>query len=164
MSHLDVYKNAKAAGREIDCYNNKIIFRERDSFMIRLTDEQVLWRDCILPLYAEGDLELPNRIKKYVQQLAETDDIVSVYGALNTIHGYLLTCVFYGKPFEIDFQESIETARRTIQRNEEAFKNYNGNEFSSYVGKPYELVAGMVGLDKVPQKARPIKKKTKKKY
>ena len=163
MSHLDVYKKALAAGREIDCYNNKIIFRERDSFMIGLTDEQVLWRDCIIPLYEEGDHDLPNRIKTIVDQLVETDDIVAVYGALNTIHGYILASFFWGRPFEIDFQDSIETARKTIQRNEEAFKNYQGNEFSSYIGKPYDLVAEMVGLDKVPQKVRPQKKKNKNK-
>ena len=163
MSHLDVYKKALAAGREIDCYNNKIIFRERDSFMIGLTDEQVLWRDGIMPLYAEGDHDLPNRIKAIVDQLVETDDIVAVYGALNTIHGYILASAFWGIPFEIDFQDSIQTARKTIQRNEEAFKNYQGNKFSSYIGTPYELVAEMVGLNKqVPQKARPQKKKNKK--
>ena len=161
MSHLDTYKKAMPAGREIDCYNNKIIFCERDSFMIGLTDDRVLWCDCILPLYEEGDHDLPNRIKQYVQQLANTDDIVSVYGALMTIHGYILTSAFYGKPFEIDFSDCIDIARKTIQRNEEAFKNYQGNKFSSYIGNPYELVAEMVGLNKpVPQKARPVKKKT----
>lgn len=42
-----------------------------------------------------------------------------------------------------------------------AFKNYQGNKFSSYIGNPYELVAEMVGLNKpVPQKARLVKKKT----
>ena len=34
-------------------------------------------------------------------------------------------------------------------------------KFSSYIGNPYDLVAEMVGLNKpVPQKARPVKKKT----
>ena len=165
MSHFDTYKEAMAAGREIDCYNNKIVFCERDSFMIGLTDDQVLWRDCILPLYEEGDHDLPNRIKQYVMQLANTDDIVCVYGALSTIHGYILSSIFYGRPFEIDFSECIATAKKTILRNEEAFKNYQGNKFSSYIGNPYDLVAEMVGIkkDQIPQKARPIKKKNKKK-
>lgn len=165
MSHLDTYKEAMAAGREIDCYNNKIVFCERDSFMIGLTDDQVLWRDCILPLYEKGDHDLPNRIKQYVMQLANTDDIVCVYGALSTIHGYILSSIFYGRPFEIDFSECIDTARKTILRNEEAFKNYQGNKFSSYIGNPYDLVAEMVGIkkDQIPQKTRPIKKKNKKK-
>ena len=158
-SHLDIYKKAMAAGREIDCYNNKIVFCERNSFMIGLTDEQVLWRECIMPLYEEGDYDLTNRIRQYVTELVNTDDIVCIYGALITIHGYFLASAFYGKPFEIDFSDCIAAARKTIQKNEKEFKNYQGNKFSSYAGNPYDLVAGMVGLDKVPQKARPIKKK-----
>lgn len=144
---LQQYKDAIAAGREIDCYNNKNIFCERDSFMIGLTDMQVLWQRCILPLYNEGDHDIPNRIKTYVKQLFETDDVLSIYGALECIHGYRMMRLFYDMPFRIDFSDCREAAKAAVLRNAEKFKHYEGKEFSSFDGTPYDLVAPRVGLE-----------------
>lgn len=116
---LQQYKDAIAAGCEIDCYNNKNIFCERDSFMIGLTDMQVLWQRCILPLYNEGDHDIPNRIKTYVRQLFDTDDVLSIYGALECIHGYRMMRLFYDLPFRIDFSDCREPAKAAVLRNAE---------------------------------------------
>ena len=162
-SLLQQYKNAMAAGREIDCYNNKIIFCERDSFMIGLTDMNVLWRNCILPLYEEGDLDIPHRVENYVAKLLATDDVLSIYGALECIRTYLWLHIYPDFPFEIDFIQYLDIAKQSILRNAEKFKHYKGKEFSSYLGTPFDIVAPMVGLDKIdPYANRPQKKSLKK--
>ncbi len=146
-SLLQQYKDAIASGNEIDCYNNKNKFYERDSFMIGLTDMNVLWEKCILPLYEEGDHDLPNRIKSYVKQLLETDDVLSIYGALNCIYAYRMMRLFYDLPFRIDFSDIQDTAVNAVRRNAEKFQHYEGNEFSSMDRSPYDVVAAWVGLD-----------------
>ncbi len=161
--HLRKYKAAMAAGREIDCYNNRIRFLERDSFMVGLTDEHILWRSCILPLYAEGDTDLPNRIQTYLQQIFDSDDIIAIYVGLTVIRGYMWMSIYPDMPFKIDFTEQIGAARKAVRRNADKYKNYQGIEFSAYIGSPYDLVSRMVGLDKIPTKARPKKTKCQRK-
>ncbi len=57
---MEVYHCALSHGREIKCFNNEIVFRDSDSFMTQLTDFFILWRRCIIPIYNEGDHDIPN--------------------------------------------------------------------------------------------------------
>ena len=161
--HLQSYLDAVDAGREIDCYNNKIKFLERDSFMIGLTDMNVLWRQCIIPLYNMGDTDLPNRIHKIVNQLLETDDVVSIYCALSCILAHHWCQIFPDCPFKIDFDDTYERAKSAVLRNKKKFQKYDGPEFRSSVRPIWDIVSEMVSVKKYDNEYsnRPKKKKNK---
>ena len=144
---LSVYKKAVSLNREIDCFNNEIVFRDPDSFMTQLTDFFILWRRCIIPIYNEGDHDIPNRVKGYVKQLLVTDDVLSIYGAIDCMRCYNALGIFIEPPFRIDFSDCEGMAKDAVLRNIDKFKNYQGDEFKAFSGSPYELVTRMLGLN-----------------
>ncbi len=161
---LEQYLDAVNAGREIDCYNNKIKFLERDSFMIGLTDMNILWKECIIPLYNMGDTDIPNRIHTIVNQLLETNDVVSIYCALSCIMAHYWCTAFPDCPFKIDFDDTYAAAKQAVLRNKKKFQKYDGPEFSSCVTPIWKIVSNMVGVKKYDDEYvnRPKKKPKKK--
>ena len=145
---LEAYINAIESGKEIDCYNNRDIYCDIDSFFIGLTDMFVLWNRCILPVYELGDHDIPNRIKRYVDELLDSNDVLSIYGAIDCMRAYQSLCAMNRVPFEIDFSDAEIKAKSAVQRNAKKFKKYEGKEFSSFSGTPYQLVSKLVGLKK----------------
>ena len=148
MSFLEIYKTAIADGREFDCYNNKIKFFERDSFAQGLSDMHIVWEDCIIPLYLEGDLELPIRIDHYIVELLNSNDVICIFNALECMRNGIILSGFNRLPFKMDFLKHIDLARNAVITNADKFKNYQGKEFSSFLESPYDIVAEMVGIDK----------------
>ncbi len=146
---LSVYKKAMSLDREIDCFNNVIVFNDPDSFLTQLTDFFILWRRCIIPIYNEGDHDIVHRVKGYVKRLLATDDVLSIYGAIDCMRCYDALDIFIDPPFEIDFSDCKKIARNAVLSNADKFKNYHGDEFKAFSGSPYELVARMVGLEPV---------------
>ena len=145
---LVAYKKAIENGLEMNCYNNRDIYCDRDSFFVGLTDMFVLWNQCILPVYEEGDHDIPNRIKRYVDELLTTDDVLSIYGAIDCIRTYKAMRAMNRVPFEIDFSDAEIKAKSAVQRNAKKFKKYEGKEFSAFAGTPFQLVSKIVGLKK----------------
>ena len=143
---LEQYKAALLSNREYDCYNNKIKFFERDSFAPGLTDMHILWEDCIIPLYLEGDLELPMRIDHYIVELLNSNDVICIFNALECMRNGIILSGFHRLPFNMDFLKHIDLARQAVLTNADKFKNYQGKEFSSFLESPYDIVAEMVGL------------------
>ncbi len=145
---LEKYKAALASNHEFDCYNNKIKFFERDSFAQGLTDMHIVWEDCIIPLYLEGDLELPIRIDNYIVELLNSNDVICIFNALECMRNGIILSGFNRLPFKMDFLKHIDLARNAVITNADKFKNYQGKEFSSFLESPYDIVAEMVGIDK----------------
>ncbi len=148
MNHiLDLYKDAISRGKEFDCFNNKIRgFAARDSFLYHVTDMNVLWEYAILPLYLEGDHELPHRIQSYMKQLLESDDVISIYEAIDCIKTYEGLHRFFNFPIIIDFSKEKSLAIETVRKNKTLLKNDNGEMFRPLDGNAYEILTRMLGL------------------
>ena len=145
--YLDMYMSAMDAGREIDCYNNKIVFCSLDTMTPGLTDMIIVWKYCILPLYEMGDLEIPVRVKKIVRELLKTDEVVAIYNAIECIRTYeWLTAISEQMTFQIDFSDIFPLVRAALRRNARKFKKYQGPEFRSLVASPWALASSQAAL------------------
>lgn len=161
--YLNIYIRAMNSRREIDCYNNKIVFRDRDSMTPALTDMKIVWENCIIPLYQMGDSDIPDRVKNIVRELLTSGHVVSIYNACKCISAYQwLGLVFHRIPFEIDFTDIFPLVKEAVLRNADKIKNYQGREFNGLPSSPWEIIAPMAGLDAEPkmrQLNKPIPKK-----
>ena len=162
--YLNIYIRAMNSRREINCYNNKIIFRENDSMTPALTDMKILWEHCIVPLYQMGDSDIPVRVKNMIRELLNSGDVISIYNACKCISAYQwLGLVFHRIPFEIDFTDIFPLAKEAVLRNADKIKNYQGREFNGLLSSPWEIIAPMVGISSEP-KMRQLNKSMSKKH
>ena len=144
---LNIYVRAMNSRREIDCYNNKIVFREHDSMTPALTEMKIVWENCIVPLYQMGDSDIPIRVKKIVRELLKTDEVVAIYNAIECIRTYeWLTAISEQMTFQIDFSDIFPLVRAALQRNARKFKKYQGPEFRSLVASPWALASSQAAL------------------
>lgn len=148
QQYTQSYVDAINSGFEKCCLigkEAKYRMNARDSILTQLTDQDVLLKYCLYPLYHDGDQSIGARIESYLKELVESEDIICIYQVVNFIYTQDQFIESYEDlPFVINVKEVVPLLVGRIEKLSDKMKVFREGEFGLYPATIYEMIQGMM--------------------
>ena len=155
--YVERYLKALENNEEKFCFigdKSEYRIRNRDSQLTTLTDVYYLLKDCIYPLYLNGDKEIGDRIRNIMFEILKGEEPDAIF----QVAEFISAQDFLGShndelPLIIKVDDIVPLALKRIDELSEKLRNYKEGEIAQYAGNMYEMLERVIGNSKSFQNA-----------
>lgn len=145
---VDIMKKYVSTGQEIKCFIGKdqdARIVKRDSAIMTLSDPDALFDDCLYPLFMEGSVNVKSLLKRNLDMMISSNDIISLFQAVRIIFTQSKYEEIYDAlPFEVDVAEYLPVLVKLVEEKKDEMESHREGEFAKSRRNMYQQSINML--------------------
>lgn len=146
--YLQLYKKAKE-NRDIKaCYlgvAKQFRIISRDSYILTLTDPEVMLEYVLYPQYCEGNIKIKAEVLDMMISFIQSENAIEIYQAFNFLSAEMMMFKIFGEiPFVIFDKKLAKMMKKKALEMKESLISFKDGDFGKYKASMYDVICSIM--------------------